>query len=77
MNIKWIYLRDKLKNYIKKSQKNSYDNVSKRLITPPAIGQLCNVKRGIERGASQICSTLSQMFRLWSVDDNITANESK
>ena len=52
MNIKCIYLRDKLKNYIKKSQKNSYDNVSKRLITPPAIGQLCNVKRGIERGAS-------------------------
>ena len=40
MNIKCIYLRDKLKNYIKKSQKNSYDNVSKRLITPPAIGQL-------------------------------------
>ena len=43
MNIKCIYLRDILKNYIKKAKKLNIllcDSVSKRLITGPAIGLL-------------------------------------
>ena len=42
MNIKCIYLRDKLKNIFKKAKKLDivlYDSASRRLITRPAIGR--------------------------------------